>query len=128
METIKSVVSLKGGRYPGIRDQSVRNCLWLCPNHQTLFERGLVRIKILERRDVSELDADYHRLVKRIKSSELGEDDIQAFEFCEVPKAEFNVKTGSVAYGTWTRMVFRVEHLRVMLEWFREYLERSEGS
>lgn len=43
-ETLRSVISRRGGKYYGEFDHyEVGNSLFLCPNHQTLFERKLVR-------------------------------------------------------------------------------------
>lgn len=48
-ETITSIVSLRGGNYPGTFDRyELANTLFLCPSHQVLYRRGLVRFEALE--------------------------------------------------------------------------------
>ena len=48
-ETLKSIVSLRGGLRPGTFERyDVGNCLYLCPRHSTLVERRLVRLSLLD--------------------------------------------------------------------------------
>ncbi|MCI4320214.1 MAG: hypothetical protein L3K23_08825 [Thermoplasmata archaeon] len=44
-ETVKRILSMKGGRYRGdVGPYQLANALYLCPSHQTLYERGLIRL------------------------------------------------------------------------------------
>ena len=48
-ETVKSIVSLRGGRYKGeFREYRPANSLLLCPRHHVLYERALVKLQDVE--------------------------------------------------------------------------------
>lgn len=120
LETVTSVISRVGGRYHGRRETSVRNSLWLCPNHQTLFKRGLVRILLLE-------GAYLNKIQKlSVNVNEKDDDDLLPIEFCEVKTGRFG-EDGKVKEEIERRMLFRVAHLSGMLDWFEEHLTLREG-
>jgi len=86
IERMRSIISLRGGRYTGKPDSSnsIANYLWLCPTCYTLYDRGFVKIKPLEEED-EEILKELLGRKKRIEQDENWDNDgiKRLRNFCE---------------------------------------------
>ena len=133
MEQLKSVVSMKGGRYRGTREgYSADNCLLLCPRHQTLYERRLVKFPDFE--DAKNIDETVRLVKQKIKKyNQIKLKEPQRFmEWkCEVFEGKLGKRTASPKDGirsSWTEneITFTAEHFVGFLENMLSYLEESK--
>jgi hypothetical protein len=114
-ERVRSLVSERGGRYPGpLEEYDLRNSLFLCPSHFTLFERGLVKFADLEvARD------EYGKRARQLRSlSERWTDDSNWI----VSVYEAQREDQEPAWMTQS-LKLKEEHARVMLKWLAKWLE-----
>lgn len=136
LETMKSIISVRGGRYRGEREVYSRgNSLLLCPRHQVLFERGLVRFPAFEEeKDVDFLIESIEKQIKDYKGSIDNQREIKKWR-CEVFEAELNLFSGrnprldAESKSSWKlkNTAFTLEHLidflENMLEYYRDVKE-----
>ena len=125
MENVKSVISHKGGRYRGERRISVRNSLWLCPLHQTLYERKLVKIPLLEDGSLPGAQELLKRVTRSMERLGKGDSPYEKLpDFCSVVTWQYSAddftKYDPIEEKS---VVFHYEHLKQMLQQFCEYLE-----
>jgi len=130
MEQVKSVVSMRGGRYRGSREgYSPDNCLLLCPRHQTLYERRLVKFPGFEDKEkidetiqlVKQKIEEYNRMIPK-------EPEMFVDWTCEVFEGKLGEHKASPKGGIkskWNEneITFTVEHLVEFLENILSYLE-----
>jgi hypothetical protein len=121
-ETLKRIFTRTGGRYTGEnQDYDVNNSLLLCPTHQVLWIRKLVRFSELEKPtpDLKE------KILQKIKE-ENGDQESIPFR-CEVFEGERDPKTGKV-HREWVRkeITFKPEHYRGFLKTLIDYLEKKD--
>jgi hypothetical protein len=115
-EKVRSVVSLKGGRYKGeFSEYELQNSLFLCPSHFTLFERGLVRIPSIED---GEMSPGARAAAIRKLADEWPAD---------VPGLDIQVFEGVVgdSQPSWKGMTMQLtpEHAQSMLRWLANWVE-----
>ncbi|MGD0330942.1 MAG: hypothetical protein ABSB40_10995 [Nitrososphaeria archaeon] len=140
METVKSVVSMRGGRYRSVRaGYSPDNCLLLCPMHQILYERGLIRfpdfeaiedIDILQR--IEQKIEEYDKIKTENRQQKLSWN-------CEVFEGKFDwfgqqrISGENVNKIRWNqeKIAFTMEHLtsflKNMLSYFKEAKKVRSG-
>lgn len=133
MEQVKSVVSMRGGRYQGIRESySPSNCLLLCPRHQVLYERRLVKFQDFE--DKKNMNETINAIKRKIEEcNQIKQKEPERFIdwTCEVFEGKLGEHKASPKGGirsSWTEneITFTVEHLIGFLENMLSYLEESE--
>jgi hypothetical protein len=132
-ETITSIISLRGGRYPGeFNKHSPENCLFLCPTHQTLYRRGLITMPYLEQaRDgnLAKARKEVDSKIARLKS-ELAkrghDDDIESIIFgvYDTPVADNFESIKDSWIWQEKEVKFKKVHLLQVLEWIRRYMDR----
>jgi hypothetical protein len=119
METIKSLVCQRGGMFPTKEPTkySLGNGLFLCPTHQVLMIRGLVRFPgIMSDSDPNKMVSELSRGIEKFKA--LDKDEEVTFR-CEVFE-------GVLRESKWTiqdSMIFRAGHLVEVLENIRSYYQ-----
>jgi len=127
VERMRSIISLRGGRYTGKPDKSdsIANYLWLCPTCYTLYDRGFVKIQPLENNG-SIVD----QLKKRKKVVELEKDwkngEIKRLDdFCEWKIERLNDSNNE--YKSLSDMIFleREHYLKVLNNLIEFYSKRS---
>ena len=121
-ETLKRVFTRRGGRYQGDnQDFDVNNSLLLCPTHQVLWTRKLIRFPDLEKATPQLKE----KILKMIEEEREDQDSI-SFK-CEVFEGERNPGTGKVK-PEWIRkeITFKLEHYRGFLKTLLDYLEKRE--
>ena len=129
-ETIASIVSMRGGRYKGQFDEySPGNSIFLCPNHQKLFERGLVKIPFLEATLNSEekeklIDSKRRvdEAIAKLKNKTGRKDEIlDLWEVFGVPE-KTTTSTKKWDYVQ-KEVLFRPAHQLALLDWMSAYIE-----
>lgn len=127
LEMVKSVVSFRGGRYRGLREgYSPENCLFLCPRHQTLYERGLVKFAEFERGDGEEITGSVRKTIQELKQTRNVSPNKIFSWYCYVfegQKSTFDEE--GTPDNTWQRqkMCFTLSHLISFLENMLRYME-----
>jgi hypothetical protein len=122
-ETLKRVVCSKGGRYKGNTSGfSTSNSVLLCPTHQVLWVRGLVRFSDIE----NPSNETVKRLEERIGEKEkLATENPQQLVSWKCQVFEGKPEPGKVgSKGSWKEkdIEFRVEHLVGFLKTLYDYL------
>jgi len=115
-ETVRSIVSMKGGRYPGYFDEYVLgNSLFLCPSHQTLYVRRLVKLPDLDKaRAMGREGAQRLRTMAKL----IDTPDIQV-DVYETPEA------GNFPPRWQSRTLsLKSEHGREIMNWLADWVER----
>jgi len=134
MEQVKSMVSMRGGRYRGTRERySPSNCLLLCPRHQILYERRLVKFPDFE--DMKNIVETINLIKQKIKEyNQIKQKEPQRFFpwTCEVFEGKLGKHKASPKAGirsSWTEndITFTVEHLVGFLENMLSYLEERKA-
>ncbi len=121
-ETLKRVITNRGGRYQGENQgYDVNNSLLLCPTHQVLWIRTLVRFPEIDNppSDLKE------KIMQKIKEEI---EDTESISYpCEVFEGERDPKTGK-SRSKWVRrdITFKPEHYRGFLKTLLDYLETRE--
>ena len=127
-ETLKRVVCSRGGRYKGEpMGFSTDNSVLLCPTHQVLWVRGLVKFSELEKSSEEVI----RRLQQRIEDFEkkVSENPQESVPWeCEVFEGKSKAEAG-VIKGSWEKreIEFRAEHLVGFLKTMHEYLEKKKS-
>ena len=127
METVSSIVSRVGGfAYgdPGLSYEA-GNSLYLCPRHQKLLKRRLIRIPRIQ--PLFDFEPDMKKEKKRIEALSahfeslfsLSRKDLGNLN-CEV----YESKDASVFEYTPNRMKLTPKHFKDMLKWIQKFLER----
>jgi len=117
-------VCARGGRYLGEpRGFSTNNSVLLCPTHQVLWVRKLVKFSDLEKPS----EEVVRRLQQRIKEFEkrTSENPQESVKWeCDVFEGK-SKREGGVQKGSWEKrkIDFRTEHLLGFLKTMRKYLE-----
>ncbi len=117
-ETVRSVVSMKGGRYWGRFDAyTLGNSLFLCPSHHVLFVRKLVRLPDLER--ALTLKEEGARMLKAM-AERRGSPNF-AVEVFEARRKD------SEPAPRWCNqtLTLTAEHAKAMLNWLADWIERE---
>ena len=132
-ETITSVMSMRGGRYKGeFTRYEAGNCLFLCPTHQTLYKRGLIKLPYLEEAKLGKYDQAKTLIMgKRSEAGKRGGkgSDLEimqlGIEIFQTPINQDNLKQeGEWAWsGDQLFIIFRKKHLLQYLEMVEKYIE-----
>jgi hypothetical protein len=125
-ETVTSIVSLRGGRYPmKIDSYSPGQCLFLCPTHQTLYQRGLVKVPYLEpllkhdRKKAEEL-----LRAARTRAGRHSDSNKPLVEFWEVYESPVSEAFALGKKGWEHKNIrFRREHLLKMIDYIEKRME-----
>jgi hypothetical protein len=131
LETLKSIISVRGGRYHGKREVYSRgNSLLLCPRHQVLYERGLVRFPEFENeKDVDLLIESIEKQINHYKGEGINnQSEIKKWR-SEVFEAELDLfsardsRLEAEKKSSWKQKntAFTLEHLIDFLENMVEY-------
>lgn len=126
-ETLKRVMCSRGGRYKGeTMGFSTDNSVLLCPTHQVLWVRGLVKFPALEESGEEVIRILQQRIDDFEKEASQNPQEEVSWE-CEVFEGKSKPGTGPVK-GIWEKrkIKFRTEHLAGFLKTMREYLENKE--
>jgi len=130
LETVTSIVSMRGGRYSGTFEKYLPgNCLFLCPNHQALFKRGLVKVPYLELINDDNLKKAKEEISKKKQElvgekNKKGDMDRVSTIGCEVFETtyseDFQQRDESWSWHK-DELSFRRTHLLQFLEWISDY-------
>jgi hypothetical protein len=128
LETVKSIVTQIGGRYKGYRSEySEGNCLLLCPRHQTLFDRGLIKFPELEQSEYPEIIEGLETRINEKKQSAMKNPYVQLSWGCEVFEGRrSHTKTGNIK-PQWleAEITFNNKHLYEFLKNMKQFLEEK---
>lgn len=127
-ETLKRVVCNRGGRYQGDTEGfSTDNSVLLCPTHQVLWVRGLVKFSDLEKSSEEVIRKLQQRIDDFQKKASENPQESVPWE-CEVFEGKSKAGAG-VVKGKWEKrqIEFRAEHLVGFLKTMREYLKRKKS-
>lgn len=131
-EKVTSIVSQRGSRYTKrIERYTTGQCLFLCPTHQTLYQRGLVKVPFLE--PILHDDYDKSRSLLGEKKTELGRPagrDELLVQFWDVFKTP--VDNGFLSKKSdwgWNmqEIRFRRNHLLQMIQYIEERMEEWQN-
>jgi hypothetical protein len=129
-ETIKRVMCRRGGRYKGETSGfSTGNSVYLCPTHQVLWVRELVKFSELEHAQ-EHSERVIKGLQQRIEEfeKEASENPQKSIPWeCSVFEGKSKSETGPVK-GRWVerKIEFRAEHLAGFLRTMLKYLENKK--
>lgn len=131
-ETLKRVVCRRGGRYKGETSGfSTDNSVYLCPTHQVLWVRELVKFSELEHvRGQKPSERVIKELQRRIEEfeKEASENPQKSIPWeCSVFEGKSKSETGPVK-GRWMerKIEFTAEHLVGFLKTMLKYLEEQQ--
>ena len=144
LERVNSIVSQKGGRHPGKRDNySTANCLLLCPRHQALYQRGLVRFSELDPKSdyKFEYDIAIEALNEKIDVAVQQYEEDSSYEVSWPSLVYQSEEVFTMIDGTplknkenlkssWQKksIVFNIEHLVNFLKNMRTYFQYQKGN
>jgi hypothetical protein len=133
-ETLKRIVCGRGGRYKGETNGfSTDNSVYLCPTHQVLWVRGLVKFPELEQAHTQKTSEQVIKeLRRRIEEFEKEASDNPQKSItwdCSIFEGKSKSETGPVK-GKWVerKIEFRAEHLVGFLKIMLSYLENKKKS
>ncbi|MHB1260274.1 MAG: sacsin N-terminal ATP-binding-like domain-containing protein [Thermoplasmatota archaeon] len=122
LETVKAVVSLRGGLYKGPRRPDVDNNLWLCPICQKLFERALIKIPFLDDEDPAAIAKAIRNMANVKAAAKKAGSTVVAYPgFFVAPVEVYDIAKRQVL-NQQPPALFHVEHLEAMLKWFEQFL------
>lgn len=126
-ETLKRVVCRRGGRYQGeTMGFSADNSVLLCPTHQVLWVRKLVKFSDLEN-PPEEVIGKLQKFIEDFEKRASGNPQEPVTWECEVFEGKSKRGAGAVK-GSWEKreIEFRAEHLLGFLKTIRKYLENKK--
>ena len=131
-ETVTSIISMKGGLYKGAVDEySPKNCLFLCPNHQALFKRRLIKVPFLDeaqgadkakRKELIKIISGKRANVKKLDKGNIINVIWEVYETPMVDGSDFNPQSEQWEWGE-KGVKFRVKHYIEHLNGLINYLE-----
>ena len=130
METISSIVSRTGGFASGNPgDYCPGNSLYLCPRHQRLMKRGLIRVPDLK--EIFEFEKNPKKEIERIDQISSYFDELKTLVDTDQSNIRcmiYESRDGSeFVWSEQNRIAFKKRHFNNLLDWLRKFLVTRLG-